>query len=73
LVLCDWGDLIVSLEDCPADEPIDDILDSAEQQLSNLPDEERTVSEEYWARDSRGDNIYSSVVEVGATSRIGGR
>jgi len=45
----DWGDLIVSLGDCPADEPIDDILDSAQQQLSNLPDEERTVSEEYWA------------------------
>jgi hypothetical protein len=45
----DWGDLIVSLEDCPADNPIDDILDSAQQQLSNWPDEERTVSEEYWA------------------------
>lgn len=45
----DWGDLIVSLGDCPADEPIDDILDSAQQQLSDLPDEERTVSEEYWA------------------------
>jgi Leucine-rich repeat (LRR) protein len=44
----DWGDLIVSLGDCPASEPIDDILDSAQQQLSNLPDEERTVSEEYW-------------------------
>jgi len=45
----DWDDLIVSLETCPADEPIDDILDSAQQQLSYLPDENRTVSEKYWA------------------------
>ena len=44
----DWGDLIVSLGTCPADEPIDDILDSAEPQLSNLSDEERTVSKKYW-------------------------
>jgi Leucine-rich repeat (LRR) protein len=49
------GDLIVSLEDFPADKPIDDILDSAQQQLSNLPDEERTVSEEYWAAIREGE------------------
>jgi L-rhamnose mutarotase len=44
-----WSSLLASLEACPADEPIDDILDAAEQQLSDFPDKERTVLEEYWA------------------------
>ena len=43
-----WYDLIESLEELPEDEPIDEILDAAEQQLSNLPDEKRTVTTEYW-------------------------
>lgn len=43
-----WSDLIESLEELPEDEPIDEILNAAKQQLSNLPDEKRTVPEEYW-------------------------
>jgi hypothetical protein len=43
-----WFDLIESLEELPDDEPIDEILDAAEQQLSNLPDEKRTIPTQYW-------------------------
>jgi len=44
----EWYDLIESLEQLPEDEAIDEILDAAEQQLTNLPDEKRTVPTEYW-------------------------
>jgi len=43
-----WYNLIESLEELSEDEAIDEILDAAEQQLTNLPDEKRTVPTEYW-------------------------
>lgn len=43
-----WYDLIESLEELPENEPIDEILEAADRQLSNLPDEKRTVPTKYW-------------------------
>lgn len=43
-----WYDLIESLKELTDSEPIDEILDAAEQQLSNLPDDKRTVPADYW-------------------------
>jgi hypothetical protein len=43
-----WYDLLESLEELTDSEPIDEILDVAEQQLSNLPDKKRTVPTDYW-------------------------
>jgi|GEM_PF-4353105 len=44
----EWYDLLESLAQLPKDEAIDDILDAAEQQLTDLPDEKRTFPAEYW-------------------------
>ncbi len=43
-----WYNLFESLVELSEDEPIEEILDAADRQLSNLPDEKRTIPAEYW-------------------------